>query len=445
MKPETCNVVCLIVDRLRAAALGTFGNTWFETPALDRLASESFVFDRAFVDSPDLESIYEGYWQGRHLMAPKQPCDAAHHLASRARQAGYFTALVTDEPQLANSPSVDPFQQCALVGDDEEAPEPLSRPADAPPQTHLARLFAETSDWLADASAAPERNPFFLWIHARGMAAPWDAPLQLRNALIEEDDPPPPQDARVPQRALGDDPDPDEIHGAACAYAGQVMLLDTCLAALLGQMREQSLSETTLFVLVGLRGFPLGEHRQLGDVDGALYEELVHVPWLVRLPDGRGAMGRSGALVQPADLYATLCDWMQGCGKNCGSDEIGDTDKGSCGGMSLLPIASGQQVSGRDYVTMRGPGSQRAVRTPAWYLRCGDLDSAGKGATAGEDSTVELFAKPDDRWDQNEVASRCPTVVSALTALLLQVEQAWQNGELAKLPPLDPALREGPD
>ena len=64
------NAICLVLDRLHAGYVGAYGNSWIETPALDRLASRSLVFDRALVDSPELERLYRSYWQGWHALCP---------------------------------------------------------------------------------------------------------------------------------------------------------------------------------------------------------------------------------------------------------------------------------------------------------------------------------------------------------------------------------------
>jgi hypothetical protein len=52
------------------------------------------------------------------------------------------------------------------------------------------------------------------------------------------------------------------------------------------------------------------------------------------------------------------------------------------------------------------------VRTESWFLR------TPAAALEGGESTPELYVKPDDRWDANEVASRCPQEVGELQALL---------------------------
>ena len=58
------NAIVIAVDGLRASALGAYGNTWHPTAALDRLASESLVFDWLIADSPQLAGFYRAAWFG---------------------------------------------------------------------------------------------------------------------------------------------------------------------------------------------------------------------------------------------------------------------------------------------------------------------------------------------------------------------------------------------
>ncbi len=73
-------------------------------------------------------------------------------------------------------------------------------------------------------------------------------------------------------------------------------------------------------------------------------------------------------------------------------------------------------------------GSERAMVTPAWHLRMAGAD--------------ELFIRPDDRWQVNDVANRCPSVAELLRAEFVRFEQAVQSGQTAQLPPLDDSLLE---
>ena len=71
----------------------------------------------------------------------------------------------------------------------------------------------------------------------------------------------------------------------------------------------------------------------------------------------------------------------------------------------------------RDRLCLAGGDGQRTIRTPAWYLR-----------SAGE---PELFAKPDDRWEVNNVTCRCPEVVEGLQAALAQYSWPFRPVEFA--------------
>ena len=76
------NAICLVIDRLHAGYVGAYGNTWIETSAMNRLASQSFLLDQAVVDSPDLDRLYRSYWQGWHAACPP-PAEPRPSLAGR--------------------------------------------------------------------------------------------------------------------------------------------------------------------------------------------------------------------------------------------------------------------------------------------------------------------------------------------------------------------------
>lgn len=405
-------VVCLVVDRLRASALGPYGAAWCETPALNRLAAQSLVFDCAMVDCPQIDALYRSLWQGTHPMAPVARSVAPESVIERAGERGLRTVLATDEPAIVEHPLAAAFDDCVRIDSST-----VEETADSIDATQFARFFGAALGCLEEAQQA---GPSLLWLHAQGMASPWDAPLEFRNSLVEEDDPLPPTTAEIPDLMLPAEFDPDELLGIIHAYTGQVMLLDRCIAALMEQLEESRLAQGALLVVLGARGFPLGEHLRVGAVDEPLYGETVHVPLMLRFPDGLGALARSPALVQPGDVAATIGAWLEMDGAF--------SPKG--GGQSLLPLARREAEAARQYVCMKSTGGQRAIRTPAWHLRT----SPGDG---DEQERVELYVKPDDRWEVNEVADRCPEVVAGLRAALAQFETAVSTDPAAPLPSLD--------
>ena len=297
------NAICLVFDRLHAGYLGAYGNSWIETPSFDRLASQSFVFDRALVDSPELPLLYRSYWQGWHALCPAA-LESRPSLAALLGQAGVTTVLLSDEPQVVRHPLAAEFD--AIVEID---PPWQARNATAVEQTHFGRCFAEIIDWLESA-----RGSFLLWCHLGGLGTTWDAPLRFRQAYCEQGDPPPPEAADVPERMLPPQYDPDELLGVMQSYCGQVTLLDTCLGAFLDFFYGLPISGETLLTVTSARGFPLGEHGRVGPCDGALFGETVQVPWLravARRRWRRRAQPGAGRAGRPVGEFAGMVGRQQ--------------------------------------------------------------------------------------------------------------------------------------
>lgn len=409
------NAIIVAIDRLHAGYLGCYGNAWILTPEFNRLAAESFVFDQALIDAPRLPELYESYWLGSHISERRRSGTAQTPLARLMAEAGMATTLICDDAEVGDHRLASAFGEVIRY----DAPgDAEARGGDDPAETHLARFFAVACQWLAAV-----REPFCLWLHTGALGAAWDAPYEFRQQYADEDGPSPPEFCEVPCRVLPEGYDPDELLGICQAYAGQVSLLDLALGGLLELVRGGPLASNTLLAATSARGFPLGEHRRVGPVDDALYGELVQAPWLLRLPDGLGAMDRSQALVQPADLFATLLDGLQiARPAPCGS------------GQSVLPLLRGDRERLRDHACIVGSQGERGLRTPAWYLR-----RPGRPAE-GELPRAELYAKPDDRWEVNDVADRCPAATEALEQALCDFETAAESGALEQLGPLDESL-----
>src|SRR5262249_41137734 len=147
-------------------------------------------------------------------------------------------------------------------------------------------------------------KPRLVWIHSRGLFGPWDAPLALQESLLdpEEGDPPPFEEVQPPDLALGDLNDPDARYAISCAYAAPVMVLDGCIDAIDEFLSQFQGNERWLTVLIGSRGFALGEHGHVGGGHGRLHAETLHVPMLWRFPDRSGSLARSERLASQLDL-----------------------------------------------------------------------------------------------------------------------------------------------
>ncbi|MFM2094504.1 MAG: hypothetical protein RIS70_1628 [Planctomycetota bacterium] len=428
------SAVVLVFDRLGASFLGPYGNTWLETSGWNRLASESMLWEQCLSDSAELPSIYRSFWYGQHAVAGDS-IPAWPSLIERLNQAGVHTVLLTDDPVVARHPGAKSFEECVELTDADNT-EPCEHPADCAISQFLARLLSIQEE-------LPE--PYLIWAHSRGMAGPWDAPLESRDAFRDEEDPPAYEGVEPPRLRLPAGYDPDQVFPWVQAYAAQVQLLDVALQCYLDDPRRL---ETTALAVTSARGFPLGEHRMVGEVESSedssacgisphetgnaqplgttsidskstdrlhprLYQETLHVPLVWRDPNGNHAGWRRQDFVQHPDLPASLLAWFQL-----------EPDP-RWWGRSFLVERSAEIAAS---VLGRAGSRERALRTPAWFLR---------EDRSSEESRAELYVKPDDRYEINDIASRCPDIVELLQSaveLFQQYVDRQQRDEMPKLP-----------
>jgi arylsulfatase A-like enzyme len=403
------NILVISIDGLRASALGAYGNTWHPTPGLDELAGQSHVFDWMLCDRPTLAGFLDATWP----------------VIERLAGAGIQCALTTDDAAAAKRGETSGFNEIRRI--EFMAEQSAATVAD----TEFAQLFAvgidQLDSWAAAANAVGEASPRrLLWLHARGYHGAWDAPIELRESLLDDDDPPAPTFVMPPEKAVGDH---DELLLDRAAYAAQTMVLDECVGALIAALNDAGLDHSTVIVLIGARGYALGEHGVVGVQAGGLFSELLHVPCLVRLPGSEAPPPRSAALVQPADLAAMLLD------------ALGlPAQEANAYGASLLATDAAASA-GRPFIVATGNGGECMLRTRAWMLRKPPPQESEADDDTGASSPAELYLKPDDRWEANEIADRLPDVASRLLAVLDRtVAKGGGVGAQGDSPPLDDDL-----
>jgi len=388
------NAVVIVCDRVGAGFLGPYGNTWIDTPSVNRLASQSMVAEFCLTDTPQLDRAYHSLWTGAHGMVDS---NSSQSLPQMLSAAGIESTLLTDDPSIAQHKHAGDFQEVALAESQAGA-----HSKEAIEETQLAELIVLAIDWLSRAG-----TPFLLWIHAQAMQGSWDAPLALRQSFADEDDPDPPNLTKPPEVVLGKDSDPDEALGYQQAYAGQMLNLDACLGALFAALEDTPPPGETMLCLTSPRGYPLGEHGVVGST-GPLHSEVLHVPLMIKAPGA--PPDRLQSLCHPSDMCATLAHWF---------DQPALSPEWS---RNLLASPSPSQ----GYVCGVADG-ERSIRTPSWHMR-----------TRGDQT--QLFAKPDDRWEVNDVAALCINEVQSLTETLTAFEKAAAANDPNQSPTLSESL-----
>lgn len=362
------SIIVLAADGLRASALGAYGNTWYGTPALDRLASESLVFDWFHADAPDLPTLYRSLWTGAAPWEVNPRVERS--LAEAMAESGYETVLAADDEAVTHAPGADAFGRSVLL----EAPSP-SRPASDSVETTVASTLAV---WLEALEQSPADRPLFAWRHLRFARGPWDAPLSLAEHLLDEDDPRPDDSTAPASGPLDEAADPEFAFESTVRYAAQVMALDKCVGVVTTALDEALGAEGYTLALLGVRGYALGEHGQVGEGDRP-YSEARHVPLLIRPPGAERRHRRCHAL-RASQHFARLL-----------SAEL------------PAPLSDGGGLPS-DIVLASPAGT--AIQDEHWKL------------IAFDGGRHELYSKPDDRWEINDVAVRESLVVDELAERL---------------------------
>ena len=104
---------------------------------------------------------------------------------------------------------------------------------------------------------------------------------------------------------------PAELNLLISQYDGCIANIDSKIGNLLARLRELGLYENTLIVITSDHGEAMGEHDMIGHGAGYVYQDLVHVPLLVKYP-GQHEAHQSDTLVSQVDLMPTILD-RAGC------------------------------------------------------------------------------------------------------------------------------------
>jgi len=268
-------VVLVTIETLRADRLGAYGHPGSITPALDRLARASTVFDEALAPScftaPSMASIATAQYPISHGVlgwGDRGSGMRGRTAAELLGDLGYRTAFLSAHGALGRIEAV-------TRGFDRIRDDP-SLSAEALTEAALA--------WIDRSS-----RPFFLWLHYFDPHAPYAPPeVDGRRFLPPSLDDPL---ARVPYAAWldpvprGPDLEFDErVELLTALYEGEIACVDRAIGRLLEGLSERGLDEETLLVVTADHGENLDDHAPFFDHRDVLFDSLVRVPLLVRAP-----------------------------------------------------------------------------------------------------------------------------------------------------------------
>lgn len=417
------NIILVLADDLGWADLPCYGNTFHETPALDRLASEGMRFTQFYsgaVCSPTRANLQSGRHEARfgitqHIPGHRRPfaklIDPAvplqlplevETIAERLGAAGYATGYF-GKWHLGGT-GFGPGEQgwktvLELKGHDT----PASVTGGEPERTaaFLTRKAVEFIEGNRD-------RPFLLQLSHYAV----HLPLSTRPELLEK------YRRKTPMPGFPSRPD----------YAGLLEELDESVGGILAALERLGLAGKTLVVFVSDNGGLV--HDQGGSIytsnaplrgeKGTLHEGGIRVPAIARMP---GVIPPGSVCETPAvttDLHPTFLE-LAGIDVLSGKDAVD--------GASLVPV-------------LRNPGAGLSREALFWHLPHYHHGTPASAVRRGdwklieffEDGALELYDLSKDPGETTDLASVHPDKAIELRDSLAK----WRTDVGARLPVPNP-------
>jgi len=389
------NVIFILSDDHRYDALGFLkGQSWLETPNLDRLAREGAHFANACVTtalcSPSRATILTGVYAHRHgIVDNNTPIPPGTTFFPQLLQrAGYRTAFigkwhmgnVGDDPQ----PGFDHWISFRGQGSYLPSKDGLNINGKRVPQKGYItdELTDYALDWLRSLDA---KQPYFLYLSHKAVHSEFIPAERHRGRYQNEKFVPPPTMAATGpmarNRPMWVQNQRNSWHGVDYPYhssldigeyykryAETLLAVDESVGRLLDELARRGQLDSTLVIYMGDNGFAFGEH---GLIDKrTAYEESIRVPLLARCPELFPGGTKVSQVVANLDIMPTV---LEACGVRppAGLD-----------GRSWLPLVRGERVEWRrellyEYYWERNfpqTPTLHALRTDRYkFIRCHGL------------------------------------------------------------------------
>ncbi|QDV35026.1 sulfatase [Tautonia plasticadhaerens] len=425
------NVVVILIDDLGWTDLACFGSDLYETPNLDRLASEGMRFTDAYaactVCSPTRAAVMTGKYPARlHLTdwihghdrpkAKLRPPEWTEYLpleevtmAEALAPLGYASASVGkwhlgDEP--GRWPDHHGFTE-NVAGYGKGSPpsyfSPYEIPTldDGPEGESLTDRLAEEAVRFIEANAD---RPFLLYLPHYAV----HTPLQAKEDLVEH------YREKITPGVRHDNP----------VYAAMVHSMDEAVGRVVGAIDRLGLAEQTLILFTsdngGLELRDVTDNHPLREGKGSSYEGGVRVPMIARWP---GVVPPGTTCDEPVistDLFATALE-VSGA---VGHGELPDA-------RSLVPLLRDPDATlDRDALYWHYPHYHPGGATPYSAIRARDW----KLVEFFEDDRVELYHLAEDLGEADDLASAMPEKAEELRGRLA----SWRESVGAQPPRPNP-------
>lgn len=349
------NILIITADELRFDCLGYAGHPFLRTPAIDSIASEGTILERAYCTTPlcvpSRTTLFNAQYARRHestvgtgflnIIGLKSQHTS---LPALLRQHGYELALFGKNHAFTDE-FLSTWEHCEMYDINGKEDKPFcSPPSDSdrmvtdwripryPDRTGDSAVWepqigTEDDDPMASQTRfaldylekRDRSRPFFMYYSFEAPHGPWVTP-EPYFSMYEAD-----QDRLNPlpsvNEAYHDKPlrallhwhqmnriTDDVYRRVHTTYLGQISLLDRQIGKVLKKLKETAEYDNTIILFLSDHGSFQGKRGILGK-GNFVYEDLIHVPLTLRVPGCEHR--RSNALVELTDITHTLLDLLE--------------------------------------------------------------------------------------------------------------------------------------
>ena len=427
------NIIFILVDDLGWKDVGFMGSRFYETPNIDRLASQGMVFTNAYANAPNCAPTRACLLSGQY-----SPRHGVYTVASSERGQARFrklipikntTTLSSDITTIAEAIKISGYVSASIgkwhLGKDPEGG-PVSQGFDVnvggthagSPKSYFSPYKNECladgpegeflTDRLTDeAIGFIEQNrekPFFLYLPHYAV----HTPIQAKKEIIKKY-----------ENKKGDNGQNHPV------YAAMIESTDQGVGKIVAKLEELNLTDNTIIFFFSDNGGygPVTTMKPLRGSKGMLYEGGIRVPMFVKWPGKITPGTRCDTPVIGIDFYPTI---LQMTGVQKRPDHILD-------GESLVPILTKQETLKRS-LYWHFPAYLQAFKgvqgiwrtTPAGAIRQGDW----KLIEFFEDGRLELYNLNQDIGESENLAQKYPDKVKSMHQDLV----AWRESIKAPVP-----------
>ncbi|MHC4744236.1 MAG: sulfatase-like hydrolase/transferase [Planctomycetota bacterium] len=445
------NFVFFLIDDLGWADVGCFGSSFYETPNIDRLATEGMKFTEAYaacpVCSPTRGSILAGKYPARlgitqWIGGSDKPTAYKHFLdleevtiAEALKAEGYATAFV-GKWHLGNKEYYPDKQGFDInVGGDHTGAPPsyfypykrgkralLEMPPGGEEGEYLTdRLTDESLKWLD----ANKDKPFLLYLSHYAVHTPIQSKKELTDKYKAKADKLPasgkpkfkPVYGRFKTRMVQDN----------AAFAGMVQSVDESIGRVIDKLEKLGVADNTVVIFMSDNG-GLSTVASQGPTcnlplragKGWLYEGGIREPMIIKWPGVVKPGSECSEPVTSTDFYPTM---LQMAGMRLKRSQHVD-------GVSLVPLLTGKGKLKRKAIYWHYPHYHGSGNRPSGAVRAGDY----KLIEWYEDGSVELYDLREDLSEKKDLAEKMPKKAAELKTMLAK----WRKEVGARMPASPP-------